>query len=58
MIYMGNRMESEAVRMLLGALQYDPDYQPAHAALADYYERTGNADAAERHRRRAGKGTP
>jgi tetratricopeptide (TPR) repeat protein len=55
MIYMGNRMESEGERMLLGALRYDPDYPPAHAALADYYERTGDSAAALRHRLRAGK---
>ena len=39
---------------LLSALQNDPDYRPAHAALADYYQQTGDADQAALHRQRAG----
>jgi Tfp pilus assembly protein PilF len=36
------------------ALQQDPDYGPAHAALARHYKRAGDAEQAERHRRAAG----
>ncbi len=54
MIYMNSRAEAEAVRWLRGALQDDPNFKPAHAALADYYERTGNADTARYYRERAG----
>jgi tetratricopeptide (TPR) repeat protein len=36
----------------LSALNLAPDYQPAHAALADYYEKRGDPRAAE-HRRLA-----
>jgi predicted Zn-dependent protease len=32
------------------ALQIDPDFAPAHRALADYYERTGRPEDAARHR--------
>jgi tetratricopeptide (TPR) repeat protein len=53
MIQMNNKAQTEAEGWLLGAVQDDPRYQPAHAALADYYERTGNAGAADYHRRRA-----
>ncbi len=54
MIYMKSRVETEAVRWLRGALQDDPNFEPARAALADYYERTGNADVARYYRERAG----
>src|SRR5262249_35079092 len=46
--------ESAAESWLLSALSLDPDYRPAHAALADYYERQGDATRAAEHRRRAG----
>jgi tetratricopeptide (TPR) repeat protein len=36
---------------LLSALRLDPDYRPAHQALADYYERRGDAERAREHRR-------
>ena len=52
MICMHNGQEQEAVRWLLGALECDPHYQPAHEALADYYDRHGDAAAAAEHRRR------
>jgi tetratricopeptide (TPR) repeat protein len=38
---------------LHGALQKDPNYQPAHAALADYYEQEGDAEQAAYHRQQA-----
>jgi tetratricopeptide (TPR) repeat protein len=37
---------------LQSALSLDADYRPAHAALADYYERHGDATRAAEHRRR------
>jgi predicted Zn-dependent protease len=39
---------------LLSALSLDPDYRPAHAALAEHYERQGDAKRAAEHRLRAG----
>jgi tetratricopeptide (TPR) repeat protein len=43
MIFMRNGLEDEAVRWLKGALRYDPRYQPALDALAEYYKRKGKA---------------
>jgi tetratricopeptide (TPR) repeat protein len=34
------------------ALERDPSYQPAHSALAEYYERKGDATAAAVHRKK------
>ncbi len=42
------------MQWLLSALQLDPDHRPAHAALADYYDRTGDAPRAAEHHRAAG----
>jgi predicted Zn-dependent protease len=39
---------------LLSALRLDPGYRPAHAALAEYYDRTGDTARAADHRRQAG----
>jgi len=39
---------------LLRALQKDPAFRPAHAALADYYDQAGNVEQAAYHRERAG----
>jgi tetratricopeptide (TPR) repeat protein len=50
-ICLRNGQEGEAVRWLGGALTRDPGYAPAHAALADYYERQDAKDLAEQHRR-------
>jgi tetratricopeptide (TPR) repeat protein len=46
------REEAGAAR-LRTALAYDPGCEPAHRALADYYERTHQPDLAARHRRQA-----
>jgi tetratricopeptide (TPR) repeat protein len=43
---------------LLRALQQDPDYRPAHAALADYYRQRGDAERAALHRRQAEAPSP
>jgi len=40
-------------RWLLSALTLDPHYRPAHAALAEYYRKQGDADKADAHRREA-----
>jgi Tfp pilus assembly protein PilF len=58
MIYLRNQEDETAVRWLQSALQVDPSYPPTHAALADYYQRQGNAQAATFHRQRAGTGKP
>jgi Tfp pilus assembly protein PilF len=38
---------------LLSALALDPDYRPAHEALADYYESQGDSTRAKLHRQKA-----
>lgn len=38
------------VRWLYSALKLDPDHQPSHQALYDYYQRTGDLEKAEQHR--------
>jgi tetratricopeptide (TPR) repeat protein len=40
-------------RWLKSALSLNPEYRPAHAALAEYYQSKGDAQRAEEHRRRA-----
>ncbi|HZY91051.1 MAG TPA: tetratricopeptide repeat protein [Gemmataceae bacterium] len=40
-------------RWLFSALQQDPNYRPAHAALADLYRQRGDAERAALHRRQA-----
>lgn len=40
---------------LQSALSLDPNYAPAHSALADLYERAGKAAEAADHRRKAGQ---
>jgi len=51
MIFMRNGFTDDAVRWLTSALKENPAHQPARAALVEHYERTGNAEAAARHRR-------
>jgi Tfp pilus assembly protein PilF len=43
--------ERDALGFLETALQQDPQYRPAHLALAGYYERVGRLDLARLHRR-------
>jgi len=52
-ICLRNGQEHEGERWLLSALQQDSRDQKAHAALANYYERTGKPDLAAEHRRQA-----
>src|SRR5690625_20883 len=42
-----------ALDKLQTALQFDPDYMPAHSVLGALYTRIGNMDKAEQHYRRA-----
>jgi tetratricopeptide (TPR) repeat protein len=53
LIRTGSPTEGEA--WLKSALALDPDYAPAHAALADLYEKAGKPAEATDHRRKAGK---
>ncbi len=53
LLLLRNGEPEQAVRWLSSALRNDPNYRPAHAALADYYERAGKKDLAEKHRRLA-----
>jgi protein O-GlcNAc transferase len=46
---------AEGEGWLKSTLALDADYAPAHAALADLYERAGNPKKAAEHRQRAGK---
>jgi Tfp pilus assembly protein PilF len=43
--------EQDGVAALFLVLEQEPRYAPAHAALADYFERNGQPDRAARHRR-------
>jgi len=49
-IYLRNGKPEVGVRWLYSALRLDPTHQPSHQALADYFERTGDADKARQHR--------
>ncbi len=52
--------EGVGVYWLNQALERDPDHQPTHRALVEYYEKKGEQEKAAAHRRRlheAGKGT-
>jgi tetratricopeptide (TPR) repeat protein len=44
--------EQQGLHWLNEALSRSADHQPTHAALADYYEKTGDAERAASHRRR------
>jgi Flp pilus assembly protein TadD len=48
----------EAVRWFQSALREDPDYAPAHSALADYYQQIGDRGQAAQHRELAGQAAP
>jgi predicted Zn-dependent protease len=50
-IMMRNGLEREGRRWLETALRQDPWHVPTHQALADHYERNGNRELAENHRR-------
>ncbi|MBX9622757.1 MAG: tetratricopeptide repeat protein [Gemmataceae bacterium] len=50
--------EAKALQWLGDALRYDPDYAPAHRALAGLYDRRGDQARAAQHRRPAGPPGP
>jgi predicted Zn-dependent protease len=54
-ILMRNGQEAEGLRWLESALQEAPRHPATHRALADYFERTGDAGRAARHRLLAGR---
>ncbi|HEY7310541.1 MAG TPA: tetratricopeptide repeat protein [Gemmataceae bacterium] len=56
-ILLNNGEEQEGVRWLQRVLREAPSYRPAHQALADYYQRSGNSERATDHRRMA-EGAP
>ena len=58
LLLLRNGLESEGLRWLESALAEDPLHKPTHQALADYYERMGKSEQAERHRRLAKGGGP
>jgi tetratricopeptide (TPR) repeat protein len=45
--------QEEGLRWLLLNLQYHPNHRPSHLALADYYDKSGQATRAAEHRRLA-----
>jgi tetratricopeptide (TPR) repeat protein len=53
MLYFHGGQVAEAKRWLDSALRLDPDYAPAHQALAMYYERMGQPGRAQQHHLRA-----
>ena len=50
--------EEIAVQWFLSAVNLDPSHRPSHAALAEYYNRTGVAARAEEHRKKAAGTSP
>ena len=52
-ILMDNGLPGEGAKWMQTALQQDPDYRPAHEALADYFTSIGRERTAESHRREA-----
>jgi tetratricopeptide (TPR) repeat protein len=56
MVYLRSEVEEMALRWFQAALQIDPAHRPTHQALAEYYQKKGNVQAAAFHRQRAGKG--
>jgi tetratricopeptide (TPR) repeat protein len=55
-IMLRNGQDKEGLRWLESALQEDPRHAETHRVLADYYERTGQADLAQHHRQLALQG--
>jgi tetratricopeptide (TPR) repeat protein len=56
-LFLRNGLEEDGVSWLRTALEQDPGYRPAHQALTEYYQRTGQLELAARHRQAAGAGT-
>ena len=54
-ICLRQKADTAALRWFSGALLDDPTHRPTHRALADYYERRGDAAAAAYHREQAAR---
>ena len=52
-LLLGLGEQRDGVRWLMSAVRVDPRHRPAHKALAEYYERIGKKDLAEKHHRLA-----
>jgi Tfp pilus assembly protein PilF len=52
-IFLRHGRDERGLHWLYSALRIDAAHRPSHQALADYYQRTGDRDLAERHRRKA-----
>ena len=50
-IYLRYGKPDVGLRWLFSALRLDPNHQPSHQALYDYFTRTGDVEKAEQHRR-------
>jgi tetratricopeptide (TPR) repeat protein len=55
MIYLRKKADKEALQWFAVALSLDPNHRLTHQALADYYTKQGNTQAATYHRERAGR---
>jgi tetratricopeptide (TPR) repeat protein len=51
MIFLRNGFTQEGLRWLYTALDVDPNHRPTHQALAGHFERTGEKERAQHHRR-------
>jgi tetratricopeptide (TPR) repeat protein len=54
-ICMSHGRESEALRWFAGVLQLDPNHQPTHRFLTEYFEKSGRPKLAEQHRKQIKK---
>lgn len=50
--------EEDAARWFKSALRIDPHHRPTHLTLADHYDKTGNVQRAEYHRKMAAESPP
>jgi Tfp pilus assembly protein PilF len=53
LILLRNGLETEGLRWLESALAENPRHRATHQALADHYQRTGNSERAQQHRKLA-----
>ena len=54
-IYLQSGLDQQGLAWLNSALQDDPNHRATHQALAEYYDRAGQKDRAEKHRKLAQK---
>jgi Tfp pilus assembly protein PilF len=53
LLLLRNNLQETGLRWLHRALKVDPKHKPTHLALAEYYQKVGKKDLAEKHRRLA-----